>query len=106
MTEKTETIHGLIIRAAGYLIKFRVPYESIPLQILYPKGMDEKVKKEFAEIFEKNKEEIKGFVIIRDLSRHPIKPEAVIDVAKEVFGGKEVPQQKDGPDPDFSGVPY
>jgi len=95
MTEKTETIHGLIIRAAGYLIKFRVPFESIPLKILYPKGLDENVKKKFVELFKKSKEEIKRYVIIRDLPRHPIKPEA-----------EEVPPQKEGPGSELPGVPY
>jgi len=91
--KKEETVQGLLIRAAGHGIKFRVPFETIPLKVLWPHEIDDKLKSEFVVTIKKNKEELKRVVIIRDLPRHPIKPEDIIPEAIAIFGGKEVPAE-------------
>jgi len=114
MKNEKETIYGLIVRLAGLGFRFKMNYKEMPLEVSSPEGLDEKQKKKGLEDIKKNKEEIKRYVIIRDLPRHPIAPQDIVDVAKKIFGKSEAEKKKsqemalirEEERKDYSNVPY
>lgn len=111
MSEKKETIYGLIVRLAGYGLRFKVDrdaidFKAIPLKVEWPEDLDEKLIEEASKTIKKNKVELVRYVWIRDSPRHPLKDSEVLEVAKEIFGAKGAIEQKNSPDIEIPKVPY